>query len=474
MIVRRLLKPTSCLPALALVLCGALPVGLGGCDGHCTDAGCEDSFPRTVLAVHGPAVAGTVDVWEDASARVEGARVEGAGWCVGGVGGSLVVGQPETDAVVVIEDPLGEAGVAVRWTGHQEEAGHALAVGDVDGDGSWDLWVGSPGADLERGAVSLIRDAAASGSGALEGAGLRVVGRLPGERLGSVVVRCGDLTGDGLDDWLMSAPRHSGPESLSGGVLLVRSERLAGASGEVEPDELGPTWWGDQVGAAAGLAMSCTHDLDGDGVVDAAIGAPWRGEDDAGGVFLLSGAAIRAGEMSSAVLDEVADSILLGPYEDGTFGSALVTGDLDGDGRVELVVGAPGYAHGRGRVLVFRGQDLEAGFMEHRMTLSAPRDREPGDHVGSALSIADLDGDGRVDLLVGAPDWVADGAFDAGRLSVWRGRSVEEWGLTYQLDSDEDLAIVGTRPFQRVGRAMLAVDLDGDGASEVVLPTRAR
>lgn len=71
-------------------------------------------------------------------------------------------------------------------------------------------------------------------------------------------------------------------------------------------------------------------------------------------------------------------------------------GDLNGDGRVDLALGSPDDALGRGRVTVVSGADWS--------TLFSATGVLPGERFGTAISAAgDVNGDGRPDLIVGAP-----------------------------------------------------------------------
>jgi hypothetical protein len=178
-------------------------------------------------------------------------------------------------------------------------------------------------------------------------------------------------------------------------VLLALAAR-ATAQGELF------TLRGDAAGDQLGWSVATLGDVDGDGRSDFAAGAP--GNDfagsDAGQVKVFSGA-------THQVL-----WTLYGTTVGGKFGHAVAAaGDIDLDGRADLIVGAPGSSN-TGYVRVFSGQ---AGAILY--TLSATS----ADYLfGAAVAGgSDVDGDAIPDLLVGAPDAV----FGDGRAHVFSGAS---------------------------------------------------
>src|SRR5690606_25788198 len=217
---------------------------------------CEDDWPLARVAVHDGAslTDGERDVWGDAGTLLLGDAPDGTGWAVAAEDGHLAIGQPQAGrAVLTRASASGPIEATGAWT-HEQGASFGAAVALARGADGLDLWIGAPELDQARGAAALFRAADASLGAELDRADLIVRGASPGDRLGERIVRCADLTGDGLPEIAVSvpwaAPTDRAPElaPLAGAVLLVLSDRVDGRSGEISPDEAGPWWWGEAAG----------------------------------------------------------------------------------------------------------------------------------------------------------------------------------------------------------------------------------
>jgi hypothetical protein len=385
-----------------------------------------------------------------------------------------VVGQPDASRVVRLRDRDGVRGVEpdAVWSVAGTTFGTSVLVAPaVDGGGGFDLWVGAPGQDYGRGAVYLFRDADAdSGTTTVAVADVALTSPSPNDRLGTGLFPCADLTGDRLPEIVVTAPWFESPgvPTLSGAVFLLLSEELAGVRDtDVRPSDVGRAWWGAEPGEGAGAAVVCDRDFDGDGRADVVIGAPWS-DGSRGKVYVHFSGETPA---PSGALDGAGWVPILGPETGEWFGSAL--GTLTVAGEPVLAVGAAGYDDGRGRVHLLAGADLDGADLVASAIFQTVG-RETADHFGRWLYTGDVDGDQRDDLLVGAPDWHGAGrnAFDTGQLWIWLGANAEAWNLRTTAD-DADVTVVGADPFQRIGRAVAVVDVDLDGDDDLLVPTRA-
>lgn len=405
------------------------------------------------------------------------------------------------ECLIPVDGSLDQA--AVRWLSPGAPP-RALAVVDLDGDGLPELLLGLPTdstSAFEAGALVAVSGEGPPGTRDLPAA--EVQGAEPFLWMGAGLASSGDLTGDGADDLLVASAEGQGAWLVSGdadGRPAVFSHitgdsglgRAVATPGDLDGsgiddllvgDDDGVAWlflgraWASEIrqrdarasfssdqptsGLLAGPRRASAGDLDGDGLVDLVLGAPEHS--GAGRTWVLLG---DSGPWTGPQLLDDADLWVDGAAEGAHLGAALaVLPDWDGDGTADLAVGAPGADHGQGVVLLWSGLPLGPADVQLRGS-------DAGDLMGAeVVALGDLDGDGRQDLAVGAPGHPGAGAGTpaAGAVLV----KLAEDGLPAAIlqIQDAEHIIVGSQPFSRLGLAgsVASGDLDGDGHLDLIL-----
>lgn len=419
----------------------ALLVGCAGRDD--TDAG-EAVLVRPVAAAE---VVGT------------GGVALAAGDLLGDAAPDPVVGDPYGNRVCVWD-------ACVTGPEPGDLAGTAVAAGDLDGDGAADLIVGGPGSDLaefDAGAVWLVRGPVAEGS--LGAAHATFVGEAALDAAGSAVVVAGDVNGDGALDLAVGAPGNDaggaeagllyvfhGPIAAGTYALADANTTLQGAGGERHGSS--------GIGDALGASIAAVGDIDGDGFDDLVVsaGGSDQGALNGGRAALLLGP-IPSGHLGFAAVD----AVYVGERQDG-FATEPVAraGDLDGDGRADVVLAENAVAPERLYVFFAAPSGPTVGLPMADVVLEGAG----GDAAGwDVAGPGDTNGDGADDLLVGAPLGEGDVAW-SGVVYVVAGPLAAG---SYDL-ADAPVRITGTAAGNGAGRAVAgAGDVDGDGRVDVLV-----
>lgn len=263
----------------------------------------------------------------------------------------------------------------IDGTSHNSALGTSLSqLGDINADGVPDFVAGDPmfsiGSFTFEGGFWVY-------SGA-DGSVLFWEHGTPNSFFGQSIVRLGDMDFDGLPEFAVSAPAEG-----AGGAVHIYSPGT---------QSIFRTIPSPSPNASFGSSLASGGDFDGDVFTDLIVGADrfdGSAGNDIGAVYLMS-------IMHGTVIRRIDgwDSL------NGFGASVALMGDLNGDGTPDLAASAPFAKRGAnlaiGAVEFLSGSD---GSQISRVTGNAPNENFGTD----IASVGDQDGDGTIDLLVGAP-----------------------------------------------------------------------
>lgn len=352
-----------------------------------------------------------------------------------------------------------------RLSGEKVEShtGHAVSgAGDLDGDGIAEVLIGAPrrsswggfrggyyfanhgaayvvsGADLEAsdaadgtvdGRINLANVPAQPNSWA-------VTGEHSSHHFGTTLSTLGDIDSDGFPEWLASGRgiRHGADDSDPEAAAFLVSPADMAVANDVQDGVVAiqaltsqPNSWeflAEHPSNVARGQVSFAGDVDGDGTPDVIIGVP--DQDTAGLAYVLSGAHLTASDAADGTADGRIDLTLTGSQaeiwkfqgeKDGDLAGAPVSsaGDIDGDGKSDLLIGA----NGAQAVYLVAASDLSAadsadGDEDREIRLGNIAKQSGSWKIlgevgagskGFGVTAGDIDGDGTPELIISSPGY---------------------------------------------------------------------
>ncbi|MEU5398985.1 FG-GAP-like repeat-containing protein [Streptomyces sp. NPDC005963] len=274
----------------------------------------------------------------------------------------------------------------------------SIETADFDGDGQIDIAIGSTGSTIDRYRGGFTK---AGRTGGYDSIGLPIY---TGTYNGVRYLTSGDVNGDGVADLVVNAYSTATDFNANYWVRGTRSGNMSGSNATVLP---------------AGT-ITTVGKLNSDKYSDIVIGLEWdrnKGTDAAGQPAAVGGKVLVVNGSANGPVRGFSSSFtqdtpgVPGTSEKGDhFGGELGLGDINGDGHLDLAIGAYGETVGSnsfaGAVTVLYGtanglSTVGAQSFTQDST-GVPGTAEKNDDFGSDVSLSDLDRDGKGDLTIGA------------------------------------------------------------------------
>ncbi len=361
-------------------------------------------------------------------------------------GFSIVVNDDSAVYPVTI-DPLS---ASPNWTAEsdQDYAQFGMCVasaGDVNGDGYSDVIIGAQfysNGEYQEGRAYVYYGFA---TGLSTSPNWIAESNQSGAIFGTEVATAGDVNGDGYSDVIVGAPRYDNGETNEGRAYVYY--------GSATGLSVTPNWTGEcnQAEALYGHFLSTAGDVNGDGYSDIIISASYYDNDlyNEGRVYAYFG--------SSAGLSDSPNWFAEGNQSDIEFGR-LSSGDINGDGYSDIVIGANTYNNGQpneGKIWAYYGS---ASGLPASANWEFVSNMENA-YLGWGLCAAgDVNGDGFCDIAAGAPYYQGNG-----RVYIFH-------GSTSGLQATPNLTIESDQANSEFGGSIFtAGDVNGDGYSDFVI-----
>ena len=389
----------------------------------------------------------------------------------------------------------GTNGFTLRGIDAGDIAGFSVSnAGDINGDGIDDIIIGARLADpngLSSGEAYVVFGSTGAFSASFELSslngtnGFTLNGINTGDQSGIFVSNAGDVNGDGIDDVLIGA-RYAAPNGSSSGAAYVVFGSTAAFGTTFELSSLNGSNGFTINGTAVTNRTDRVNnlgDINGDGVDDLIIGARYADPNgaDSGQSYVIFGNTSGFGATLELSGLDGSNGFTINGISAGDNSGRNVEGigDFNGDGINDFIINADEAASSAGESYVIYGSTAGFGAVLELSSLNGTNGFtltgiDVDDFSGLGLASADINGDGLIDLILGAPAGDPN-ALDSGETYVIFG-SMTSFGATFALsdiDGTNGFILNGIDNGDRSGADISNVgDINGDGLDDFIIGAR--
>lgn len=327
--------------------------------------------------------------------------------------------------------------------------GGAMASGDFNADGKTDLAVGAITAGPNNvGQVYIFLNNALLPSNSTS-ADVTIMGEVTGDFFGSTIA-AGDFNNDGKTDLAVADYRYLAYGGYAGRTYIFHNDGSIPATADLADviitGEATNNYFGSTLDAG---------DLNTDGKTDLVIGA-WGYGSNIGRVYIFYNDGAIPGTA------DLADAIITGEVSGNQFSKSITMGDLNTDGKPDLVVGAWAYGSGAGRAYIFYTDgSIPTTAATADVIISGGA---INNYFGFSLAVGDFNIDGRVDLVVGAKGY----STNTGRVYIFYND-----GSIPTTVATADVTITGGTANDNFGTTLVSGDFNADSKKDFVVGSPA-